>query len=216
MQVILGIDTSTRTYGIALQGGAEQAVESAAGWEERSSTPLASMLTRGLGRLDAAVGDIAMIAVNIGPGRLTSVRSGVAFANALAYSLGVPLIGADSFFLLGRSAARQTPLPVVCAFPGPEGKTYVGLYRDGRVQTARLGILEQVAPEVVPRSETVALAGRSRRRLIALLPPETVVDTEIESVDPQVLIEYALEAGRAVDAPFTPLRPLNEQSEVFR
>lgn len=37
--------------------------------------------------------DIEGVACNLGPGGFTSVRNGVAFANALAHGLGVPLAG---------------------------------------------------------------------------------------------------------------------------
>jgi tRNA A37 threonylcarbamoyladenosine modification protein TsaB len=51
-------------------------------------------------------GDIEHIACNLGPGGFTSVRNGVAFANALADGLGVPLGGYHgSALALARSPA---------------------------------------------------------------------------------------------------------------
>jgi len=50
--------------------------------------------------------DIGMIACNLGPGGFTSVRSGVAFANALGDGLGVPLAGYHgSALMLARGGA---------------------------------------------------------------------------------------------------------------
>ncbi len=41
------------------------------------------------------------IIIDIGPGRLGATRSAVAFANGLGFALGIPLIGLNSFVLLG-------------------------------------------------------------------------------------------------------------------
>jgi len=55
------------------------------------------------------------IIIDIGPGRLGATRSAVAFANGLGFALGIPLIGLNSFVLLGSyvEALHHTPCLVL-------------------------------------------------------------------------------------------------------
>ncbi|GAA3852907.1 hypothetical protein [Celeribacter arenosi] len=62
-----------------------------------------AMLEAGLRTLGAAVGDLEILASDIGPGGLGATRTGAAFVNALGYALSKPVIGLPAFELLGRT-----------------------------------------------------------------------------------------------------------------
>lgn len=91
------------------------------------------VLETGLQRLDAQLRDITEIFVDIGPGGLGVTRTGVAFANALAFSIGVPTTGVPAFELLGCDAATGSDQPVVILRKAARPFVHFGLYKDGRL-----------------------------------------------------------------------------------
>ena len=70
----------------------------------------------------------------------------------------------------------------------------------------------------VPRSSlrsSVAVAGRIRHRLAALLGEARVVDTGIENPDAHMLLRMGYEAWRDGGRSTTQVEALNDQSDVF-
>ena len=204
MSLLLGIETSARDYRLALGDATDATVETAEEVSAARSTSLADMLRRALSRRDAEAGEIEAIAVDLGPGRLTSVRAGVAFANALGFSLSVPVLGFSVFELLAREA--DSDLPLLAVLPGPSGRTYVGLVQDGVLTKARLGTLPDVL-DGLPRH--VALAGGHRDRARERFPE--AIDTGLDTPDPRTLLTRVGDAR----PPFAPVSPLNDDSEAF-
>lgn len=76
---------------------------------EKLTPTLAGMLEE-IGSLKSEIDSIVVVS---GPGSFTSLRTGVAFANALASGLGAKLFSVDSFELLAMKAAISDPLIVV-------------------------------------------------------------------------------------------------------
>ncbi|WP_415624399.1 hypothetical protein [Phytohabitans flavus] len=66
--------------------------------------------------------DLERLAVNVGPGNLGSVRAGVSYANGLAFSLQVPVLGVDSLTLTAIQAGRPGG-PPCCASATPGAAT---------------------------------------------------------------------------------------------
>ncbi|HRC63149.1 MAG TPA: tRNA (adenosine(37)-N6)-threonylcarbamoyltransferase complex dimerization subunit type 1 TsaB, partial [Dehalococcoidia bacterium] len=98
----LGIDTASQTIALAVLEGERVLAERR--W--RLETTASRELLAGIDELlrDAGIerDAIEAIAVNVGPGAYTGLRSGVATAQGLALGLGVPLAGvarleADAF-----------------------------------------------------------------------------------------------------------------------
>lgn len=112
MTVILGIETATIEVSVALvsEDGRVGSV-SVRGTRLQAETlhPAIAQLCEHCG---ISLGDLGAIAVDIGPGRFTGLRVGVAAAKALAYALGIPVLVACSTDILERSAAL-VPGPVV-------------------------------------------------------------------------------------------------------
>lgn len=89
-----------------------------------NETELIPLLEEVLKEAGWAKANIERIACNLGPGGFTSVRNGVAFANALADGLGVPLCGYHgSALALARSPAdlwlHSTKAEALFALGGP-------------------------------------------------------------------------------------------------
>lgn len=81
--------------------------------------------------------EIKKIMVVKGPGSFTSLRTGVAFANALAEGLSAELFELDSFQCLARKIATANPLLVLF----PAGGLDAGLYINGELKIGPLADL---------------------------------------------------------------------------
>ena len=65
--------------------------------------------------------DLTLVGVDVGPGRFTSVRVGLATAKGLALGLGLPIVGVSSLRVLSRSiegAPGLVRVPVMNAYRG--------------------------------------------------------------------------------------------------
>lgn len=88
------------------------------------------VLETGLDRLGAQLGDITQIFVDIGPGGLGVTRTGVAFANALGFAIGLPTTGLPAFELLGAEAACDD-IPVVILRKAARPFVHFGIFENG-------------------------------------------------------------------------------------
>jgi tRNA threonylcarbamoyladenosine biosynthesis protein TsaB len=89
------------------------------------------VLETGLGRLNASLRDINDIFVDIGPGGLGVTRTGVAFANALGFALGLPTTGLPAFELLGAEATNAEDAPVVILRKAARPFVHFGIFENG-------------------------------------------------------------------------------------
>ena len=100
---------------------------------------VSSVVAAALERAGAAPADLGGVAVTAGPGLVGSLLVGVCFGKALAYRLGVPLVGVHH--LAGHLAAAELADPGLVA-------PYVGLVVSG-AHTALYRIEEDAAPALL-------------------------------------------------------------------
>jgi tRNA threonylcarbamoyladenosine biosynthesis protein TsaB len=155
------------------------------------------------------------VAVNIGPGGLTYIRAGVSFVNALAFSLGVNIYPFNWFEIVAHQARKLTALPVLCAVPAANDQAYTALINGTCIETLRFGPISSSVAEINEGLAEVAVAGRIRHRLSALLDRVEVFDTGIVKPDANVLLELAYGASEGTGGSATQVSPLNDQSEIF-
>ena len=108
----LALETSTATFAAALATADEVlATRAQAGVPpaERDLPGLVSGLLADAGRSFA---DVSRIAVDVGPGNLTAVRTGVAYGNGLAFALGAGVATANSLELMAAQAGSSAAGPV--------------------------------------------------------------------------------------------------------
>jgi len=199
MTTTLGIETSSVTYGVAVAVDGEVVAHRTLRRDDPAFTGLSDLVATVVDDF----GSVDAVAVDIGPGNLASVRSGVAYANGLAFSLGKPILVASSLDLLALEAAMQADGPVLCLRDAGSGRVYAWL--DGEL---RHGPFEPVVLSLVGDRTAIAVAGVHRAKVAALLPGVAVKDTGIDA--PQVTTLLAA-SPRAVEV----ASPLTEASPEF-
>jgi tRNA threonylcarbamoyladenosine biosynthesis protein TsaB len=95
--VVLGIETATTSVGVGLvEVGGPLRARVEIGPSRRHGETIAPAIDFLLRQVECTVGDIACIAVDIGPGLFTGLRVGIAAGAALAYAIGCPTVGVTS------------------------------------------------------------------------------------------------------------------------
>lgn len=216
MSLLLVIDTSARPFEIALGRVGACLYSARAAAMSPNKQDLAALVTEALRASGQSLRDLTGIAVNIGPGALGSVRSGVSFANALAYSLGVPVHPVTSFELMGFAAAAAQECPVLCTARASAGQAYLGVFAAGRLSVMTFGALDALAPATVAGLDRVAIAGDQRAALCTLLRNREVIDSGVDRGTAATYLQWAAAgAGEAKAFPEV-ATPITEDSALLR
>ena len=135
--------------------------------------------------------DISQIIIDIGPGGTSRVRTGIAFANALAYSLGIPVYSASSMELAGIDAANTFGgLPVINSIKSIKGNAYIGLYNQGLL-SIQYGAINEIVPPLVQDFDKFIVVGFHRETIMHLpaLQDKTIIDSAMSYGNAKILIE---------------------------
>jgi len=126
--LILALDTATEQGNLALWAGdrvlGELSLKSP-GTYLQHLLPGVEALLKGAGR---RLEELTAIAVSQGPGNFTGLRIGLATAQGLAWSLGLPLAGVPTLEVLAGQFPFQ-PQPVAALVDAKRGEVYLGRYR---------------------------------------------------------------------------------------
>ena len=215
MSLLVAVESSSNEYRVVIGRDGEAVFDSAVDDCALPFRTLGALLSRGLERVGATAGEIVGTTINIGPGSLTFVRAGISFVNALAFSLNVSIYPFNWFEIIAAQTKDATKLPVICAVPASNDNAYVGLIRGESVEIMRFGPLHEAFAKVNGEFPEVAVAGRIRHKLAALLGESKVVDTGIENPDARVLLKLAHQAWIGGERSTVQVEALNDQSEVF-
>ncbi len=113
--MILAINTAQKVHELALIGSGKILMEKSWSDSKDDVEKLTPTLKAMLAELGVDKSQIDSILVVSGPGSFTSLRTGVAFANALASALPAKLYAIDTFELLRRKAAIDSVLVILNA-----------------------------------------------------------------------------------------------------
>lgn len=213
MTLVLALDASSRTYAIAVGSGDQPAAERSSRRDDPEFAGLGELAARTLAGAGASFRDITAIGVDVGPGGLSSVRAAVAYANGLAFSLGVRIFAVSSLELMAIAAQRGRGEPVLSLKRGQGGSVYAALFVNGENTDMRHGPPESVVPAIAAGLDAVSVAGAASEDVAGLLPGITVTETGVTDADVTVLYQAtrAAHPGRLVRI----ATPLNEASPVF-
>lgn len=206
----LAIETSTATFAVAVAGPGGTATRTLAGVRP-ADRDLPALVAGLLADLGLRFADVDRVAVDVGPGNLTAVRTGVAYGNGLAFALGIGVASADALELMAAQAGVGPGTPVLCLRNAGGGRAYAGLF-DGTAAYRHGPLAEVVAAVAGPE---VTVAGDFRAEVAGLLPQVLVKDSGIAGPDVATLL--ALSAGRPTLDPTRERAPapLTDSSAVF-
>jgi len=145
-RLCLAVTSSTSVVGVAVgRAGAPaaEAVASVVATDRRHAEELTPLVARTLADAGLTLDQIECFAVDVGPGRFTGLRVGLATVRTLALAAGRPVVALSSLEIL---AAAEPDRPVVAVVDA----------RRGEVFQQRFGPDGAEGPPVVGRPEVVA------------------------------------------------------------
>ncbi len=122
---LLGLDTSDSLGQVIARNGKQDVQNLVEGPCEEGLLPV---IEKTLQDCDLCAHDLDAIALGLGPGGFTSTRVGVSSAKALAYGLGIPIVGCDSMMLCAAHLHLQQS-PVFVLMRGGRLHINVGVYQ---------------------------------------------------------------------------------------
>ena len=157
-RVVLGVDTASRTAGIALadENGIleELYLEDTKARGER----LADLCSQALTARGLVASDLCGVGVCVGPGSYTGLRVGLSFARGIALVDDLPTIGVGSLELLALAARRGAAnRPMYAAIGAGRDRVYAAAYQAG---SGDADFKEIAEPHVVPSGEIAEAAAR--------------------------------------------------------
>lgn len=143
MSIIVGFETATHTPEILLiRDGMPLSRDGLK--LERIAIDAPLIIAAYADRFGIAIQDVDHWAVDIGPGRLGSTRSGVSFVNGLGFSTGKPKIALNYLEMIGRDAAADSGLPAISIVHSSNGSGFLAEFRDGALGRIAYGPLERL------------------------------------------------------------------------
>ncbi len=188
--LILGLESATNQVGCALGGheGVLASAHSARGRRHAETIVPQIQFVAHQARIELR--DVSCVAVDLGPGLYTGLRVGISSAMAMAYALGVPMIGVSSLDLLA-FAVRHTNRLIVAAIDARRHELFYAFYRQvpggvqrvspaevgtpppsrhpggpgvQRVSPAEVGTPDDLASQLLAAGEEVLLVGDGAHR----------------------------------------------------
>jgi len=131
--MLLAIDSSTQTMGIALYDGV--VVRGELVWQTRNhhTVELAPAIRLLMSQVGVTSQQLTAIGIALGPGSFTSLRIGLALAKGMALALHLPLIGIPTLDVL-TAAQPLSDLPLLAILQAGRGRLAAQTYQvvDGR------------------------------------------------------------------------------------
>lgn len=161
--ILLAIDTSTRSVGIALYDGVQVISEYTWSSQDHHTAELAPAVASVLQRSHLTIQNLVAIGVATGPGSFTGLRIGLALAKGIALVQRIPLIGiptldilaAQSSELLFRNygsssawlvAESLRTMPLAAVLRAGRGRLAVGWYQ-AAAESATDGTFDAASPD---------------------------------------------------------------------
>lgn len=157
--LILGLTSSTAAVGVAIARDGQVLAARQGLTDRRHAEELTPMLTAVLAEARVAVSDIDRFAADIGPGRFTGLRVGLATARALALAVDRPLVGVSSLELL---AVGHEHRPVTAVIDARRNEVFQQSFdQDGSATDPVVGSPDQLALQL-PAGTAVVGDGADR------------------------------------------------------
>lgn len=161
--LVLGIESATSQVGCAIGGheGVIAAVHSTR--DRRHAESLVPQIDFARRQAGIELSDLAVVAVDVGPGLYTGLRVGITTAMTMAQTLSVPMVGVSSLDLVA-FPLRFTERTIVVAVDARRGEVFHARYRPvpggvQRVSAPAVGSPAEVASDILALGEEALLVG---------------------------------------------------------
>ena len=143
---ILAVTSSTAVVGVAAALDGEIVASEQVVTDRRHAEELTPMVASVLAAVGWSVGDVDTFAVDVGPGRFTGLRVGLATVRTLALAVDAPVVGLTSLELLAAEHAG----PVCAVVDARRNEVFQQRFVDGvAVGDAAVGPASEMAEHVV-------------------------------------------------------------------
>lgn len=146
--MLLAIDTSTKTIGLALYQEDNLIYEAVWRSENYHTTQLAPSIQTAVEQADLTFDDLEAVAVAIGPGSFTGLRIGMALAKGLALARRIPIIGVPSLDVVAASHPLQD-IPLAAVLQAGRDRLAVDWYIVEKKAWKARNELEVLTPDVL-------------------------------------------------------------------
>lgn len=154
---VLAITSSTAVVGVAIADGGTVVAFEEITTDRRHAEELTPMVQRVLSAARLPLQDIDTLAVDVGPGRFTGMRVGLATARSLAFALDIPVVGVTSLEIL---AAAQPGFPVTAVIDARRAEVFQQTFSpDGSSDLAIVGPAEELVARIGPDNRVVGDGG---------------------------------------------------------
>ena len=127
--MLLAIDTSTRSVGVALYDGVQVVSERVWLSQQFHTVELAPTVSSLIDQAGTSLDELKVVAVALGPGSFTGLRIGMAFAKGMALAGHLDLVGIPSLDILAASHAVDDR-PLAAMLEAGRGRIAVGWYKN--------------------------------------------------------------------------------------
>ncbi|MFT7600060.1 MAG: tRNA threonylcarbamoyladenosine biosynthesis protein TsaB [Acidimicrobiales bacterium] len=157
--LILGLTSSTASVGVAIAADGHVLASRQAKTDRRHAEEITPMIEAVLASAGVSIRTIDRLAVDVGPGRFTGLRVGLATARGLALALDRPVVGVSSLELLG---AAHDERPLVAVIDARRNEVFQQTFgSDGTVSDAIVGNPAELG-SALPRGAIVVGDGADR------------------------------------------------------
>ena len=174
----LGISTSSGQFALVLGESNKVIFDSN---DFKKNDELDDLLLLGLDYCKKNINEISNIIVDIGPGGTSRVRTGIAFANGIAYTLNIPICPVSSMELAGIDAWDKYQLPVISSVKSIKENAYIGFYNNQQLISIEYGKIENIVPSMVNDIDKFVIVGFHRDMMmnLPLLKCKIMVDSDM-------------------------------------
>jgi len=216
-QILLAIDTSTRTVGLAIYDGVQVLGEMSWSSRDYHTVELAPAVRGLLERCTLQPAELGALGVALGPGSFTGLRIGLALAKGIALAQNLPIVGLPSLDVL----ACAQPVEAGCLaaiLRAGRGRLAVGWYQPAAGRdiaqagawqaTGRIEVLtpEELGERIQEPTQVCGELNEEERRLLGRKRKNVLLASPAQSLRrPSFLAELAWQrwqSGR-VDDPAT-------------
>lgn len=187
--LILGISTSFSDFALVLAEN-DKILFNSRHFDSLDTYRLEILLNYGLSHIKCGVNEIGQVIVDNGPGGTSSVRTGVAFANTIAYCLNIEVIPVSSFALLGLDIYHEFDIPVLLSAKSIKGNFFWGYFDNHKLQSLTYGMPGTVLPEILNGVESIAVSSLNKEAVQQIKPSIQLREYDRRPGDIENLIKY--------------------------